>query len=610
MTESERSGAGRPAQVMPGPALDPRVALSTCLHAGPGVYALLLGSGVSTGAGVATGWQVITQLVRAAAAAAPRDASAPDPAADPEAWWLAHGDGQPLGYSNLLAALAPTPAARQMLLAPFFEPTDADRVEGRKVPSAAHRAIAQLVGRGTVRAILTTNFDRLAERACEDAGISPQVLHRSEQVPAATPLGHARATIIKLHGDYADLEQRNTVDELDTYPQELDGLLRNVLADYGLIICGWSADWDQALVRALEETRPRRYPMFWAAYGQPSEAAGRLIAQHQATLIAGQTADDFFRDLVDRLNALDRLADAPVSRDMTVARLKQALPNPIRRIEVFDLIDEETSRVLERIRDRDRHPVNVDQLTHAFVDDQLLRYRGDIDTLLHLAGTGVFHDDGGHTGVWVRTVNRLLTSRDHIAGQSYELLDNLRHYPALQVLWVAGVAAILAEREDTLAGLLLVPTYRPPFEQHAARPAVRALHPYVVFDHEVAMRLPRWNRTQPHPESRILRSEGREPLRLIQPDDLAYEEACDRLEYLASLLLMDEGSDIHQPWSGEFAHDTRWDAEGHVLARRMKREFADQWAFLATGAFDGSLARAQAAASALDDWLASAARRR
>jgi hypothetical protein len=52
------------------------------------------------------------------AGGAPDDPEAADRAAeDPEAWWAEHGDRQPLGYSNLLAGLVPTPAARRDLLA-------------------------------------------------------------------------------------------------------------------------------------------------------------------------------------------------------------------------------------------------------------------------------------------------------------------------------------------------------------------------------------------------------------------------------------------------------------------------------------------------------------
>ena len=91
--------------------LSPLAMLATSMQAQPGVYALLLGSGVSTGAGVPTGWGVVTELVRRVAAVED-PASIEDAASDPEKWWHDY-HGEPLGYSSLLEALAPTPATRQ-----------------------------------------------------------------------------------------------------------------------------------------------------------------------------------------------------------------------------------------------------------------------------------------------------------------------------------------------------------------------------------------------------------------------------------------------------------------------------------------------------------------
>jgi len=196
----------------PRSALTPKVMLATSLHAQPGVYAVLLGSGVSTGAGIPTGWGVVKELVRRVAAVAnPEDPATAAEAAteNPEVWWQANGGGEPLGYSSLLADLAPTAATRQGILASFFEPSDADREEGNRTPSAAHKALAKLVKRGTVRVILTTNFDRLMEQALETEGVSPQVISRPEAVHGMAPLAHAKATVVKLHGDYSDLGLRN-----------------------------------------------------------------------------------------------------------------------------------------------------------------------------------------------------------------------------------------------------------------------------------------------------------------------------------------------------------------------------------------------------------------
>ncbi|WP_327417113.1 hypothetical protein [Streptomyces sp. NBC_01233] len=124
------------------------------------------------------------------------------------------------------------------------------------------------------------------------------------------------------------MEQRNTVDELETYPEELQELLERVLDEYGLIVCGWSADWDRALVRAVEGTRSRRYPLFWSQYGRFSDAARALTAQHDAVVIDGRSADEPFTDLVRRVEALDRLTATPITRDVAVVQLKRALPDP------------------------------------------------------------------------------------------------------------------------------------------------------------------------------------------------------------------------------------------------------------------------------------------
>lgn len=166
--------------------------LATAMHTQPGAYGLLLGAGVSTGAGIPTAWGVVCDLVRRLAAATnPDDPQAADRAAeDPETWWGVHGDGDALGYSNLLQAIAPTGAARRALLANFFEPSKEDLDAGAKVPSRAHRAIADLAKRGYIRLILSTNFDRLTEQALEDAGLPPQVLARAEAAGSLTPLAH------------------------------------------------------------------------------------------------------------------------------------------------------------------------------------------------------------------------------------------------------------------------------------------------------------------------------------------------------------------------------------------------------------------------------------
>ena len=135
--------------------IDPIQSLAFSMQSNRGVYALLLGSGVSKSAEIPTGWEIVVDLLGKLAAA---DGNSAD--VDSEQWYR-QKYGESPEYSSLLDRLARAPTERQQLLRPYFEPTDQEREDGLKQPTAAHRAIAQLVAQGFVRVIITTNFDRL-----------------------------------------------------------------------------------------------------------------------------------------------------------------------------------------------------------------------------------------------------------------------------------------------------------------------------------------------------------------------------------------------------------------------------------------------------------------
>ncbi|MFJ2230536.1 SIR2 family protein [Streptomyces halstedii] len=586
--------------------IEPAMAMALNVHSSPGVYALLLGAGVSIASGVKTGWGVVQDIVGQIAAV--RDPDNPDARseamADPETWWEA-ATSEPLGYSALLAAAAPMPASRQAMLARYFEPEEGQ--DDSKGPTAAHRAIAQLVKRGSVRVILTTNFDRLTERALQEVGISPQVVSRPDQIKGIKPLTHSQVTVIKLHGDYADLEQRNTVDELDTYPDELQQLLNRVLDEYGLIVCGWSADWDKALVRAVEGTRSRRYPLFWSQYGRFSDAAKALTAQHDAVVIDGKNADELFTDLVRRIEALDRLTTAPITRDVAVVQLKRALPDPLRRIELFDLVDQAVTQITDPAT-AEHKPVSSPPGAWADTFGSNVRgYRADSEVLLHLLATGVFHDDGVHDRVWQRAVEQLLRLRDTTPSPFHEALEILRHLPALLATWTIGVAAVLSRREELLASTLYRPEWAVSHSGHSRLGPAWSLNPLRVLDtgslHD--MHHLRGGGKCIYPQSNWLKDTLREPFQLVEPSDTAYQAACARFEFLTSMVAMDNSSDFRAvPWSGEFFLDSFWGYDGHGLAATIEAELTDTWPLLRAGAFGGELSRAQKSLAALTEWKA------
>jgi SIR2-like domain len=277
--------------------VDPRAALATSMQAAPGVYAVLVGSGMSTSAGVPTGWGIVQDLIRRIARA---DGVSPDELADaPEEWWLRHGRPPPQ-YDSLLKAVARTDAMRQALLGSYFEPA---------LPTVGHQALGRLCASGRVRLVVTTNFDRLIERAIEQQGITPQVVWSPATARAMIPLTQAKLTVVKLHGDYVMTGLRNTPEELKSYPRYLRRLLERVLDEYGLLVVGWSAEYDLALVNSILTSRSRRYPMYWATYqGVLTETGRRIVGNREAALIETAGADEFLSDLSDRISRLDETA--------------------------------------------------------------------------------------------------------------------------------------------------------------------------------------------------------------------------------------------------------------------------------------------------------------
>src|SRR6266516_2421075 len=173
--------------------IDPMVSLAFSVYSNKGAYALLLGSGISRDSGIPTGWEVVVDLIRKVATLEGEDCE-PDPAA-----WFKQKHAADPDYSKLLIVIAKTPAERQQLLRGYFEPTEEERAQGLKSPSAAHKAIAQLVAAGYLRVIITTNFDRLMKTALEEVSVAPTVISNADQVSGALPLAHAGITLIKLH---------------------------------------------------------------------------------------------------------------------------------------------------------------------------------------------------------------------------------------------------------------------------------------------------------------------------------------------------------------------------------------------------------------------------
>ena len=316
--------------------------LAFAVHAGRGVYALLLGSGVSRAAKIPTGWEITLDLIRRLA-----DLSN-EPPASPDAWYR-QKHGKAPDYSALLEDLAKTGAERQQLLRQYVEPTAEEREQGEKAPTAAHHAIARLAANGYVKVIITTNFDRLLESALREAGVEPHVISTDDQVKGAVPIVHAPCTVFKLHGDYLDTRIRNTPQELEKYSQEYDRLLDRIFDEFGLIVCGWSGEWDTALRHAFQRTASRRYTTYWTVHGELGEEGKRLITHRKAETISIQDADSFFPLLADHVESIEEFSRPhPLSTQIAVATAKRYVPDEQSNIRLHDLVNDLVGDFLQK----------------------------------------------------------------------------------------------------------------------------------------------------------------------------------------------------------------------------------------------------------------------
>lgn len=590
--------------------IHPLLSLAFSLASSPGVYALLLGSGVSRTAQIPTGWEIILDLTRQLARL--EGAGELD---DPERWYMERFGELP-SYSRLLAMVAPSPAERQQLLKRYFEPTDAERAVGSKTPTAAHRAIAELVAGGAIRVVITTNFDRLLEQALEAAGIVPVVISSADGASGALPTQHARCTVIKLHGDYLDPRIRNTDDELATYDDVMNRLLDRVFDDHGLVVCGWSGDWDVALRAAIERCPSRRFTTYWMSRGALSDRAQQLITRRQGQTIAIAGADQAFQELAEKVRAIkEHNQPHPLSAPLAVASLKQYLSEDRHRIRLHDLVMNETERVYGQIGE-ELFPVQGGQgfATNEAFNAELLRQVRSYEALTDILGamfiTGCFWSEPHHDHLWAKSASRVANPPD-VRGQVSTALVNLRRYPAVLLLYAGGIASIAADRYHTLKALLTHAHIREEYGRPGDHPVALVLYPGALLEQSIAQRLPGMEGHYT-PMSDWLFATLREPLREIAPDDRLYERLFDRFEYLLALVHTDLDGQSNGP--GRFSaplgcFSWRYRREPQYISRIIQQEIESQqqaWLPLQAGLFGGSLERLRAVKAEFDDWLARA----
>ncbi|WP_229264031.1 SIR2 family protein [Cohnella cholangitidis] len=510
------------------------ISLAFSIHSTPGVYAVLLGSGVSRSAQIPTGWQIVLDLCEKLAAAHGENTKG-----SPDRWYT-EKFGLEVRYDDLLETICSTPDERQALLKQYFEQTEATRESGHKLPTPAHKAIAWLVKMGYIRVILTTNFDPLMEMALQEEGVSFDVASTEDALKGIRPIIHSNCTIIKIHGDYRDTRIRNTPEELSVYPDEVNTVLDRILDEFGLIVAGWSGEWDEALKKAMYRAINRRYSWFWLAVGGVSEAAERLIQHRHAKVIRMDGADNFFEALRNQIEGISNAQkNHPLTFDLALA-LSKKLVSTNQNILLQDVINEESATVRNRILDmslsgvQDEFLMQVEQYPH--ITSKLL------GLIIPLAAFG---DDPLHHEIYKNALSRIGGSLPLKGGSTW--LIQLRHYPALLTMYAAGISAIAYKRYDWLKTILL---HRGRYKsnERSLVTFISEHHVYSVFSSSEKI-LPGRIPNAYTPASEHLFETLQPYLKSILPTIEEYTDSFDLFEWLLSVIYIGHHEHYLGPWT-------------------------------------------------------------
>jgi hypothetical protein len=570
---------------------DPALSLAFSVQSSKGLYAVLLGSGISRAAKIPTGWEITVDLVRRIAAMQ-RKGSEPD---DAVRWYASEFDKEPR-YSDLLNAVAKTAAERSLVLRSYFEPTDEEKERNEKRPTTAHKAIADLVAGGYVRVIVTTNFDRLMEQALQAVGIEPTVVSMDTQAQGIGSLAQIRCLVVKVHGDYLEATIKNTPEELDRYEAAMDSLLDRLLDEHGLVVSGWSAEYDTALVRAIERSKNRRYSMYWTSVHSPTDPANKVIGLRDAVPIRIAGADVFFHELAENVAALEKFGNEhPLTIKAAVTRLKQYVAEPARhRVSLHDLVSGTTAELCKEME--------AFQFSRAAeaggvaLEDEVQKIANRAELVYTLALHCGWWASAQQFKPWVRCLGQLAVLNGSLPG--YRGPTNLSLLPALLCVYAMGVAAVGGDNYAFLKTLFSDTFIR--FPERKARLLMK-LNPGAVVQADTGQTMPKYIRRYT-PMNDFLRDRLRESFKEYLPLDSDYDDVWDRFEYLMALASVDDCLEQDKsPWApvGRFGWRNRLDGP-HIstLVANEAQAARESWPPIAVGFFGGSSDRFERAQEA------------
>jgi len=556
------------------------------VYSNKGVYALMLGSGISISSGIPTGWEIVLDLIRKLAVLNNENCDAN------EVNWFVEKYKEDPDYSTILSKLALQSTERVNLLKSYFEPTEAERENNLKEPTIAHKAIAQLIKAGYIKVVITTNFDRLLENALREVGIEPQVIRHVDDINGAMPLVHSEFTLIKVNGDYLDSRFLNTKQELSDYHLTLKEYILRVLNEYGLITCGWSAKWDTGLVNTIRQSENFRFSSFWSHVGTCEAELNDLSTYRKGNTIEISNADSFFTELKERVEALSKMENNhPLNADIAVERLKKYIVKDENKILLYDLFQTEQECAFQKMRSIKNFNFDTTVTNLQF---RIQEYESILNIILPLAINATIWSKIENEKLIVNLISRISEPREFVNGQtSIQIINELYYIPSLFLLYGVGIAAVKYDKFSLLNKVFNIKVNKIDYEDSDKQWLIENVNSK-MFEDELVSSLMYQGHNCYTPLSKWLCTKMFECLKSIIPNKIEFDEMFDIFEYLLSINYLHKVTNsIYPGWSpyGQFHWRQRRYRNSNTLFKDFY-ELADKekekWIPIKQGMFDGS----------------------
>lgn len=512
------------------------IAYSTFIN--KGAFALLLGSGISRKSGIPTGWEITLKLIAQIATLERKD-----PKGDLEQWYKDYFGKDP-DYSDILEQLTNTPEERINLLRPFIEPSIDELEQGLKTPTIAHRQVARLVKDGYVKLIVTTNFDRLLENSLKDLGVEPTVISNPEHIENSIPLIHSNITIIKINGDYLGTKFLNIKSELEKYDPRLVDMLRFVFENFGLITCGWSAQWDIALVSILKSANKFRYTNYFTYLNRINSDLNDLSNFRKGELVKINDADSFFSEIIEDIKALEGGNDQhPLTGQIVLQRLKKYVVKEESIIALHDLFQNVTDDFIMKTALVSLSGIPNKENIKITRDEYLKR----LDVILILITNAGYWAKEYQFTILLNSIKRITVSSEKNYNGNYTEWFNISYLPSLILRYALSIASI-AKGNFKLVYLLATTEVQTKYKNE---PLVKLTDPWEVISKD---RLNEIEEARYHiPMSELVFKFLRPYFKELIPLDSGFDACFDYYEILYAIMYNRYISDDWYP-GGKFAY--------------------------------------------------------